>query len=319
MANMRSTPSARLLEPGLVVARQLGMTWTLTWIVLCIDAVWLLLAGWSVSGRGVAVIALAVAAFLAPLAIGRYRRDLRIHTTVRAAALLIVFQAVGATLSYLVVSTNAALVDAPLAAWDRALGFDWLALQSWLQSHPSAQTTLRIAYQSGLLQLVFVVLFLGFGARSDRLDEFMRLFIVATLLTILASGLFPAAGAWKHYALTGPFDLSSLSHFEQLRDGRMRDIPLGSMQGLISIPSLHAAMAVLLVHAMRETRLLPAFVVLNVAMLVSTPVDGSHYLVDVLAGAALAIGLIALERRRSVRPRAAATTVPTGSLEAMHR
>lgn len=319
MANMRSTPSARLLEPGLGVARQLGMTWTLTWIVLCIDVVWLLLAGWSVSGRGVAVIVLAAAAFFAPLAIGRYRRDLRINTTVRAAALLIVFQAAGATLSYLVVSTNAALVDAPLAAWDRALGFDWLALQSWLQSHPSAQTTLRIAYQSGLLQLVFVVLFLGFGARSDRLDEFMRLFIVATLLTILASGLFPAAGAWKHYALTGTFDLSSLSHFEQLRDGRMRDIPLGNMQGLISIPSLHAAMAVLLVHAMRETRLLPAFVVLNAAMLVSTPIDGGHYFVDVLAGVALAIGLIELDRRRGARPAMAVKALPASGLGTLRR
>ena len=53
----------------------------------------------------------------------------------------------------------------------------------------------------------------------------MRLFIMATLLVVLLSGLFPAAGAWKHYAIEGQFDLSSLSHFELLRDGRMREIP----------------------------------------------------------------------------------------------
>ncbi|ABE44452.1 hypothetical protein Bpro_2536 [Polaromonas sp. JS666] len=316
---MRSTPSAGLLEPGLRVARQLGMAWTLTWIVLFIDAVWLLLGGWSISGRGVAAIALAAAAFLAPLAISRYRRDLRIHTTVRVAALLIVFQAAGATLSYLVISTNAALIDAPLAAWDRALGFDWLALQSWLQSHPTAQATLRFAYQSGLIQLVFVILFLGFTARAERLDQFMRLFIVATLLTIILSGPFPAAGAWKYYALPGPFNLSSLSHFELLRDGHLRDIPLGNMQGLISIPSLHSAMAVLLVHSMRGTRLLPAFVVLNAAMLASTPIDGSHYFVDVLAGVVLAIGLIELDRRRGARPAMAVKALPASGLGTLRR
>ncbi|ABD68534.1 putative membrane protein [Rhodoferax ferrireducens T118] len=310
---MQSTRTARIHLPVIKTAGRLGFAWTLTWIVISIDVLWLLLAGWSVSGRGIAVLTLAIMVFRAPLAIGRYRSDLRIRVTARAAVLLIVFMASAATLSYLVTSTNAPLVDAPLAAWDRALGFDWLALHGWLQSHPPAQTTLHIAYQSGLIQLAFVILFLGFSARPAQLDEFMRLFIVATVLTILMSGPFPAAGAWKHHALAGPFDLSSLSHFELLRDGRMRDIPLRDMQGLISIPSLHTVMAVLLVYAMRGTGiLLSVFIVVNVAMLVSIPVDGGHYLVDVIAGAAMAFGLIALERRQSTRPHAVAnTTLPT--------
>lgn len=319
MENKQSTPSAGFLESGLRVARQLGMAWTLTWIVLCIDAIWLLLAGWSVSGHGVAVIALAVAAFRAPLMISRYRNDTRIRTTAGASALLIVFMAGAATLSYLVVSTNAPLVDAQLAAWDSALGFDWLAMSSWLQTHPPVQTVLHFAYHSGLVQLVLVVLFLGFSSRPERLDEFMRLFIVGTLLTILLSGLLPAAGAWKYHVPTGSFDLSTLSHFELLRDGRMRDIPLREMQGLIAMPSLHTAMAVLFVYAMRCTRLVVPVFVVNVAMLVSTPVDGGHYVVDVLAGAVLAIGMIVLERRHSMHPRVAENTLPTAGLGALRR
>ena len=296
-----------------------GLAWSLTLLVMCVDAVWLVFAGWSVSARGIAVIGFALAAFHSPLMLGRYRRDLRIRTTVRAAALLVAFQAAAATLSYLAVSTNAALVDAPLAAWDRALGFDWLALHAWLQAHPSAQATLRFAYYSGLLQLAFVVLFLGFSHRPGRLDEFMRLFIVATLLTILVSGLLPAAGAWKHYAIGKPFDLSSLSHFEALRDGHLRDIPLHAMQGLISIPSLHAAMAVLIVNALRGTLVFPLFVVLNAAMLASTPIDGGHYLVDVVAGVALALGLIALSRKRSAHPQPAEPGLNISGLGALHR
>ena len=300
-----------------------GPAWSLTLLVMCVDAVWLVFGGWSVSGRNVAALGLAAAAFFAPLAFGRYRRELRIATTLRAAALLIVFQAAAATLSYLVISTGAGLVDAPLAACDRALGFDWLALHAWLRSHPFAQTALHIAYNSGLVQLVFVLLFLGLSARPERLAEFMRLFIVATLLNILVSGPFPAAGTWKHYAVGEALDLSTLSHFELLRSGQLHEIPLGQMQGLISIPSLHAAMAVLIVNAMRGTLVFPLFVVLNAAMLASTPIDGGHYLVDVVAGVALALGLIALSRKRSAHTHAHAQQAEPGlnisGLGALHR
>ncbi len=316
MQNATST----LLPPARPEAMsRLGIAWAITSTVLCIDVVWLVLGGWSVSGRGLAVLALGVGACLAPLSIQRYRRDPRIATTTPFCALLLIFQAAAATLSYLVVSTNAPLVDAPLDAWDRALGFDWLALQTWLQAHTVTQALLRVAYASGLLQLVFVVMFLGLTGRRERLEAFMLLFIVATLLTIAASGVFPAAGAWKFYAVSGPvaasFDLSSLTHFEPLRDGSLRDIALESMQGLISIPSLHAAMAVLLAYAVRATRIVaPVFIALDLAMLASTPIDGGHYLVDVLVGVALAVSLIAFSRRQTTRTQAAVRVAPIANL-----
>ena len=294
------------------------MACAITAVVLCIDAAWLLSGGWSVSGRGVAVLALAVAACLAPLSIGRYRRDPRIAATTPFCALLLVFQAAAATLSYLVVSTNAGLVDAPLAAWDRALGFDWLALHGWLRDHAIVQALLRIAYVSGLPQMVFVVVFLGLTGRRRRLEEFMLLLIGATLATIAISGIFPAAGAWKFHATAASFDVSSLSHFELLREGHLREIALDRMQGLISIPSLHAAMAVLLIHAVRGSTVVgPVIVALDLAMLASTPIDGGHYLVDVLAGIALAGLLIACSRKHAARAWSASRIAPAANLGAI--
>jgi len=295
--------------PAPATAYRPGLAWALTWLVLAVDATWLAIGSWTISARGVATILVAVVAFHAPFAFRRYRHDARLRSTAQAANLLIVFMAAAGTLSYLVVSTNAPLVDASLAAWDRALGFDWPAVAAWLQARPGLAAPLHAAYASGIPQIVVVVLFLGLTARPAQLEAFLRLFIVATLATVALSGLFPAAGSWKHFAAAAPLaDLASLSHFEPLRDGRLRDIPLREMQGLISIPSLHTVLAVLLVHAVRGTPLLPVFALLDAAMIVSTPVDGGHYLVDVLAGALLAGGLIALERRRTSRPRAAAAT-----------
>jgi len=301
-------------RPALAAVQRLGVAWTLTWLVLAIDATWLLLGSWTVSARGVVTILAAVAVFHAPLAFRRYRSEPRIRATAQAANLFIVFMAAAGTLSYLVVSTNARLVDASLAAWDGALGFDWQAYAGWLQRHDLLQDALRGAYISGLPQIVFVVLFLGLTARTAQLDSFLRLCIVATLATIVLSGPFPAAGSWKHFPGTVPAaQLAWLSHFESLRSGALRDIPLREMQGLISIPSLHAVQAVLLVNAMRGTRLLPAFVVLDGAMLVSTPVSGGHYFVDVLAGLLLAGLLIVLERRR-VSHAVATRQAPAGLL-----
>ena len=318
MQNAASTP---ILPARLKVTGRLGVACATTLVVLCIDIVWLVLEGWSIGGRGLAVLALGVGACLAPLSIRRYRRDPRIATATPFCALLLLFQAAAATLSYLVISTNAALVDTPLARWDRALGFDWLALHAWLQAHSVTQALLSVAYASGLLQLVFVVLYLGLTGRRARLEEFMLLFMAATLLTIVASGVFPAAGAWKFHAasvgtsVAASFDLSTLSHFEPLRDGSLRDIALDRMQGLISIPSLHSAMAVLLVYAVRATRIVaPVFIALDLAMLASTPTDGGHYLVDVLAGIALAVALIAFSRRQATRTRAAMRVAPIANL-----
>ncbi|HEY9064275.1 MAG TPA: phosphatase PAP2 family protein, partial [Burkholderiaceae bacterium] len=295
---MQNTSSTSWIRARLATRDRLACAWTITAAVLCIDIAWLALGGWTIAARGVVVLALGVVACVAPLAIARYRRDTRIATTTSFCALLLTFQAAAATLSYLVVGTNAPLVDAPLAAADRALGFDWLALHAWLQGHAAARAVLGVAYHSGLMQLVFVVLFLALTGRRAQLEAFMLLFIAATLLTIGVSGVFPAAGAWKFHAVAGASaDLSSLSHFELLRDGRLREIALDRMQGLISIPSLHAAMAVLLVHAVRGTKVvLPVLAALNLAMLASTPVDGGHYFVDVVAGVLLVVVLIALGR-----------------------
>ncbi|MES2715596.1 MAG: phosphatase PAP2 family protein [Pseudomonadota bacterium] len=310
----------QITQPIVAVEWWGSATWIVIWVVLGIDLCWLLVAGWTVAWRDVGVVAAVVAGGYALLSIGRYRSDLRIRITVTATTQLVMFTAVAGTLSYLVISTCAPLIDAPLAALDQALGFDWLALAAWLRVNPTTAAVLRLAYYSGLVQMAVVVLFLGLTARQTALDEFVRLFIAATLFTIAISGALPAAGAWKHYGLSAGYDLASLAHFEPLRNGQLRHVSLGGMQGLISIPSMHAAAAVLFVHAVRESRpALSIFIVLNTALLVATPVDGSHYLVDVLAGAALAVGLIVFERRRRSRPVASGQRRPSAVLGALQR
>ena len=57
-----------------------------------------------------------------------------------------------------------------------------------------------------------------------------------------------------------------------------------SAKGLIGFPSYHAAMALLAIWYLRDVKILrwPVFA-LNAAVLMATPVQGGHHLVDVLA------------------------------------
>jgi membrane-associated phospholipid phosphatase len=75
---------------------------------------------------------------------------------------------------------------------------------------------------------------------------------------------------------------------------------MANAQGLISIPSFHAIMAVLVAYAMRGTRLFFPFLILNAAVMLSTPTRGGHYLVDVLAGVVTVTIAIMLWNRKSL-------------------
>ena len=78
---MHSTRTARFWLVALQAAARHTLAWTLKLSVFCFDAVWLLLSGWPASGRGIAVIALAVAAFFSPLVTddGRLSLQTSIH------------------------------------------------------------------------------------------------------------------------------------------------------------------------------------------------------------------------------------------------
>ena len=78
-------------------------------------------------------------------------------------------------------------------------------------------------------------------------------------------------------------------HFEALRSGAMRTIDPAAIEGLITFPSFHTALAVVTAWAFWRTRYIavPALL-LNLTVIASTVPVGGHYFVDVFAGAAIA-------------------------------
>jgi len=226
----------------------------------------------------------------------RTKRADPIMRAANAAAQLVAFTAAAAALSYLVTATNAPLADSALAAADRSIGFEWHSWAAWVQAHRLIHVAFFLAYGSLLYQLVACVLFL---ALRKSADEFLWILIVSGLLTIAISGFVPAIGNLA--------DAPHIPHFNALRAGTLHTIPIGrGSQGLIAFPSFHTTLAIMVAYAVREVRwLFVAASVLNLLVILSVPTEGGHYLVDVLAGAAvtaMAIWAVRALRRRANLP-----------------
>jgi PAP2 superfamily len=271
-------------------------------------AIIILVGGVVLLSNFVATFRIAWLTFLAPgtvcalLTLGSWFYTLRRPEPALASALtgtaqLIAFAAVAAPLSYLAASLGLPLHDAAFDAADRALGLDWPRLVAWMNHHGSVQAVLRVAYLSLAVQMAVVVLALAFMGRLIWLRIFLLTFALSALFTIAVSALLPAQGAWGHYGVEVtatsaivPVIESSWPVFHGLRDGSFRLLTGIGSEGIITFPSLHATLAVIVAVALWPVPIVRWFaIVVNAAMLVATPFEGSHYFVDVIAGIAIAV------------------------------
>jgi len=274
------------------------------------NAVWIIVAAMAAFDLTAVVngaFTIAWPTFLVPLATcaglaaaGRFyrlvRQDNRAAGLLTGTAQIIAFSAVGAPMSYAAARAGFPLQDALFAGWDRHLGLDWPAYATFVTSHAWLHRLLELAYASFTVQVITTVLVLGFAGQLPRLTVFVWSFMLTTLVTIGISAFVPAVGPWLFYNLQpdaahGAIPLSSTSWpvFLGIRDGTFNVMSGLNSEGIITFPSLHAALGVLFVMALWRIRGLRWIsLALNTLMILATPFSGSHYGVDVIAGIAIA-------------------------------
>jgi PAP2 superfamily len=211
--------------------------------------------------------------------------------------LWLIFVNAGTVLTYIAGACGGHLYDAPLAAIDAAFGFDWDRWYNFLVPHRNLRFVLWLAYLSLFPQILISIFWFSF----HNLDYFNYELLLNNILSLLiASMLFVTFPAFGHLAPGRGLEVEAL---RALRGGGPLSFGLSQLQGLISFPSYHTVLAVLLTYAHRRSSLLPAIALVNAIMLFSIPSYGGHYLTDIIAGAAVALLAIAVNKA-SQRPHA---------------
>ena len=226
-------------------------------------------------------------------------------------------------LNHLSMSVPLPLADPMLASWDRAIGFDWLAYLHWADDHPLLLQAMSASYSglTGYTTLLFLLLAIS-PHGQQRCLELVRLFMLAGV-TCMTLGLFfpavaamqfhaPPAGSFVHFnSETGAYHLA---HLQALRGNPQHIVDLLSVPGLVTFPSFHTAMGIIGIWCARgNTWLFAPVLAVNGLMIASTPIYGSHYGIDVIGGALVAICAIAwLERAGIARPTLAAQSKLAG-------
>jgi membrane-associated phospholipid phosphatase len=186
--------------------------------------------------------------------------------------------------------------DQQLVYADHILGFDWYAFALW---NRPVLPFLKLFYTSFVWQPALVLLVLFRTGQDDRAWRLVAAAALALVITVFLFPFAPAEGPFIYFHL-GPNDLPNLHAgwrapeiLHLIKDHGARRLDDKLVEGLVSIPSYHAAACLLLAWAswkLRRARWL--FLVLNLLMAFSTIVVGAHYLVDIIAGVIVGAGAL---------------------------
>jgi membrane-associated phospholipid phosphatase len=296
-----------------------------TWIVIAASTMGLLVAclvqKFAIGVTSGIVVIATNAAMVALAALVRRRGWNNCADWLTATAQMAFLTSVLTALSYVLASTNMPLQDAMLIDIDRTIGVDWRSLVDSLTRQSWLMVALNYAYASLAYQLMLLlpVAFLtGHGRIASR---FVLAWSIALAASVLIFPLAPALGGYLHYQLK-PDDFPDVRilaawlfvpPLHALRDGSLNVVDLKALDGIITFPSFHAAVAVLFIWvASGISYLRYPMIILNALMLVSAVPIGGHYLIDVVGGSLVAIASILAARSwaGSTQPRIGLSTVP---------
>jgi membrane-associated phospholipid phosphatase len=212
--------------------------------------------------------------------------------------------------SYLAISLNAPLADDSLVAMDRAMGFNGAAFIRLIDGMPQLSWALMRAYTSFAMQLLLLPMLLILFGKPSRAFALVLAYAAVGYISSVISIWFPALGSHVVYGID-PASLSSinphfgyafLAQFNAVREQSEFFLSLNSTEGILTFPSVHAAVAYLCAASAFSIPLLRyPFLGLNVLMGMATVSHSNHYLIDVLAGvgfAALSLYCISALARR---------------------
>ena len=178
------------------------------------------------------------------------------------------------------------LRDVLLARMDMTLGLNVPAIAAWTAAHPHWQILSDKSYDVLYLLLPIAMFLPGILGRREAAEQFIVANAAAFLISFPIFTLMPAIGPWAGSEFAGNAAQKACeASIIALHSGSKT----AAVVGVVSFPSFHVIWAVLSARALWPIRGLR---IVGVAMAclvtVSTVTTGWHYVVDVIAGFAMA-------------------------------
>lgn len=214
---------------------------------------------------------------------------------------LLVFMSIsllGVIASYSAAMDTFGFSDAILARADQALHMNWLAWYAVVAASPMLQTLGMVAYSTIYVSPLLLLGAYAWQGRRAEAHRFLLTFWLAAATTLLLFPLFPAKGPLA-YLWQGPIPYMPTSGLYQeqlipaLRARTLTEIDLHALRGLVCAPSFHTVCGVIyMAFGWRMPKLRRILIPMNIAMLLATPVEGTHYFIDMIVGAIVALSAI---------------------------
>ena len=245
-----------------------------------------------VVGSFLPLVGLAAALAAVHLVYDRVRPDARIALGAGLFALLIGSGVLAALISHAGMRLALPLIDPALAAADAALGVDTPGLVRALAAPPGSGAVLGLAYAGAFPAVLLAAMLLAWRGREERAWELGFCFSACIVAASVVAVFLPALGSTVHHGGgpvaglptgAGDYHLPTVAYF---RDGADPSFDLARVNGVVTFPSFHMVMALLVPWALRgegwPARAGAAWCALIAA---STIAIGGHYVVDLIAGA----------------------------------
>jgi hypothetical protein len=184
-------------------------------------------------------------------------------------------------------------IDGLLADWDRAIGVDWPALMRFTSYHPKLNFVLLVAYSLSTWQIIVLIVCLGWRDRAFSVEQLCLAIIISGLVTVSFWIAFPSFGAITVYGLPPEIaarlplalNLDYAHALTNLFAHGPGSVSPTTAKGLVGFPSFHTAEAIVATwYARRLKFLFYLFLAFNFIVIVSTPIQGGHHVVDTIAG-----------------------------------
>lgn len=223
----------------------------------------------------------------------RYRSEYRLSSPLIAGGSFVLFTLVTSALNYLLLPTGTLAFDRTLVMYDSYAGYNWIDYVKWYFQRDYLVLLLAIVYASTQLQLISIVVLLGFRNEPNLLGRFILTVIAAALVSILIWRIFPTYGSAAYYDLPANYFspiqiIVDPEYGKELRElaanGIAKLTPINAL-GIIGFPSFHIVMSLIAVAFTRHIAIAaPIYQMITLAIFPATLLHGGHHLCDLVGG-----------------------------------